>query len=42
MRQLTVRDVKAKDRCAVLPDSLIPDSRQHLERVQESRSDKHA
>ena len=35
MKQLTVRDGKgAKDRYTVLPESLIPDLRQHLERVQ--------
>jgi integron integrase len=35
MKQLTVRDGKgAKDRYTVLPESLIPDMRQHLERVQ--------
>ena len=37
MKQLTVRDgkgAKDKDRYTVLPESLIPDMRQHLERVQ--------
>jgi integron integrase len=35
MKQLTVRDGKgAKDRYTVLPESLIPDLREHLQRVQ--------
>ena len=35
MKQLTVRDGKgAKDRYTMLPESLIPELRQHLERVQ--------
>ena len=35
MKQLTVRDAKgAKDRYTVLPESLIPDLREHLQRVQ--------
>jgi site-specific recombinase XerD len=34
MKQLTVRDGKgAKDRCTVLPESVIPALREHLERV---------
>ena len=35
MKQLTVPDAKgAKDRYTVLPESLIPDLREHLQRVQ--------
>ena len=39
LRQLIIRDAKgARDRVTVLPDSLAPTLRQHLERVREQHA----